>query len=186
MSLVEIAPDAYDVRIELKYATSDNFTGKPVYRKDAKCYLHVDAADKLKAATALARTQGYRFIIYDAYRPTEAQWQLWEHTPDPNFLADPAKGSPHSRGAAVDLVLTKWDWTPLDMGTAFDEFDPKSHHGRLDVNAEAQRNRLLLMGIMTTAGWDFYRNEWWHYQLFNARALYPLVSDAQAPTKVMP
>jgi D-alanyl-D-alanine dipeptidase len=186
VSLVEIAPDAYDVRIELKYATSDNFTGEPVYRKDAKCYLHTEAAEKLKTAIVLARTQGYRFIIYDAYRPTEAQWKLWEHTPDPDFLADPAKGSPHSRGAAVDLALCKWDWTPLDMGTAFDEFHPRSHHGRLDVNAEAQRNRLLLMGVMTTAGWDFYRNEWWHYQLFNARALYPLVTDAQAPSKVMP
>ncbi len=61
------------------------------------------------------------------------------------------------------------------MGTAFDAFTPLSHHGRTDVSAEAQRNRLLLMGLMTAAGWDFYRNEWWHYQLFDARR-YPLVS----------
>lgn len=185
MSLVEITPASHDVRIELKYATTDNFTGKRVYRKDARCYLNRDASELLHKAVALAKTQGYRFIIYDAFRPTEAQWKLWEHTPDPSFLADPAKGSPHSRGAAVDLVLTRWDWTPLDMGTAFDEFHPRSHHGRLDINAEAQRNRLLLMGIMTSAGWDFYRNEWWHYQLFNARATYPLYSDADAPTRVM-
>lgn len=185
MSLVEITPAEYDVRIELKYATGDNFTGKPVYRKDAKCYLQQDAAAALKRAVVLAKTQGYRFIIYDAFRPTEAQWKLWEHTPDPNFLADPAKGSPHSRGVAVDLTLCRWDWTPLDMGTAFDEFHPRSHHGRLDINAEAQRNRLLLMGVMTSAGWDFYRNEWWHYQLFNARALYPLYSDQDAATPIM-
>ena len=57
------------------------------------------------------------------------------------------------------------------MGTAFDAFTPLSHHGRTDVSAEAQRNRLLLMGLMTAAGWDFYRNEWWHYQLFDAAAL---------------
>ena len=186
MSLVEITPESHDVRIDLKYATADNFTGKAVYRADAKCYLNEDAAGLLTKAVALAKTQGYRFIIYDAFRPREAQWKLWEHTPDPNFLADPAKGSPHSRGAAVDLGLCRWDWTPLDMGTAFDEFHPRSHHGRMDINAEAQRNRLLLMGVMTSADWDFYRYAWWHYQLFNARARYPVYSDADAPSRVMP
>jgi zinc D-Ala-D-Ala dipeptidase len=184
VSLVEITPESHDVRIDLKYATSDNFTGKPVYRKGAGCYLHADAAEKLKVAVGLAKTQGYRFTIYDAFRPSEVQWKLWEHTPDPNFLANPAKGSPHSRGVAVDLTLCRWDFTPLDMGTGFDEFHPRSHHGRLDVDAQAQRNRLLLMGIMTTAGWDFYRNEWWHYQLFNSRS-YPLYADADAPAPVM-
>jgi len=71
------------------------------------------------------------------------------------------------------------------MGTAFDAFEPRSHHGRTDISAEAQRNRMLLMGIMTTAGWDFYRNEWWHYQLFNSRE-YPVLSDSEAGTGVMP
>ena len=183
MSLVEIHPSA-DIRIDLKYATADNFTGHRIYRKDARAYLHIHAAAALDRAVALARTQGYRFIIYDAFRPTEAQWKLWEHTPDPNFLADPRSGSPHSRGVAVDLVLCRGDFTPLDMGTAFDAFTPRSHHGALDINAEAQRNRLLLMGIMTSAGWDFYRNEWWHYQLFNSRR-YTLYADKDAPTRVM-
>ena len=185
MSLVEITPESHDVRIDLKYATADNFTGKPVYRADARCFLHAEAAEKLAVAVKLAKTQGYRFIVYDAYRPSEAQWKLWEHTPDPSFLADPRRGSPHSRGVAVDLTLCTWNFTPLDMGTAFDEFHPRSHHGRVDINAEAQRNRLLLMGIMTTAGWDFYRNEWWHYQLFNSRS-YPLYADADAGTRIMP
>jgi len=181
MSLVEITPESHDVRIDLRYATADNFTGKPVYRADARCFLHTEAASKLAVAITLAKTQGYRFTIYDAYRPSEAQWNLWNHTPDPNFLADPRRGSPHSRGVAVDLTLCNWNFTPLDMGTAFDEFHPRSHHGRTDINAEAQRNRLLLMGIMTTAGWDFYRNEWWHYQLFNSRS-YALYADSDAGT----
>lgn len=186
MSLIEISPTTHDVRIDLKYATADNFTGKPVYAKNAKCYLHRDAEAALVHAIKLADAQGYRFLIFDAYRPPEAQWKLWEHTPDPDFLADPAKGSPHSRGVAIDLTLCRRDWTPLDMGTAFDAFTPLSHHGNQQVHAEAQRNRLLLMGIMTTAGWDFYRNEWWHYQLFNARATYPLVSDKEHGLGVMP
>ena len=63
MSLVEITPESHDVRIDLKYATRDNFTGKPVYRKDARCYLHADAAQLLRMAVELAKTQGYRFTI---------------------------------------------------------------------------------------------------------------------------
>lgn len=184
MKLVEITSKTHPVRIDLRYATDDNFTGKPVYNPGARCYLNEVAVGKLEAAIALADAQGYQFLIFDAYRPTEAQWKLWEHTPDPNFLADPAKGSPHSRGAAIDLTLTRRDGTELDMGTKFDAFTPLSHHGA-KVHAEAQRNRLLLMGIMTTAGWDFYRNEWWHYQLFNARALCPLFSDAESGTGMM-
>jgi len=186
MKLIEITESTHGVRIDLKYATADNFTGKPVYAADAKCYLHADAEAALRRANTLAAAQGYHFMIFDAYRPPEAQWKLWEHTPDPDFLADPAKGSPHSRGVAVDLTLCRANGTPLDMGTAFDAFTPLSHHGNPHVHAEAQRNRLLLMGIMTTAGWDFYRNEWWHYQLFNARATYPLVPDASGPYGVMP
>lgn len=183
MSLVEITPSAL-LRIELKYATADNFTGAPVYRADARCFLHAQAAAALQRAQQLAATQGYGFIIYDAYRPTQAQWKLWNHTPDPDFLADPRRGSPHSRGVAVDLTLCRADFSPLDMGTAFDEFHPRSHHGRLDINAEAQRNRLILMGIMTSAGWDFYRNEWWHYQLFNSRS-YPLLDDGAAAPQIV-
>jgi D-alanyl-D-alanine dipeptidase len=185
MKLVEITPQSHPVRIDLKYATSDNFTGQPVYRADARCYLNDEALRHFETAIKLADAQGYQFLIFDAFRPTEAQWKLWEHTPDPNFLADPAKGSPHSRGAAIDLTLTRRDGTPLDMGTAFDAFTPLSHHGNQQVHAEAQRNRLLLMGIMTTAGWDFYRNEWWHYQLFHARQRFPLFSDAASGTAMM-
>ena len=116
--------------------------------------------------------------------PVEAQWALWNARPDPEFLADPRRGSPHSRGVAVDLTLLDGGGRELDMGTAFDAFTPLSHHGRTDVSAEAQRNRLLLMGLMTAAGWDFYRNEWWHYQLFDARR-YPLICDADLPRPMM-
>lgn len=185
MDLILINEVDFGVKIALKYATSENFTGKPVYRANARCYLHTKAAECLSKAVTLAAALGLSFVVYDAYRPTEAQWKLWEHTPDPNFLADPAKGSPHSRGVAIDLTLTDAGGAPLDMGTPFDAFKPLSHHGRTDIPAEAQKNRLLLMGIMSTAGWDFYRNEWWHYQLFNSRE-YKLWSDKEAGTDIMP
>ncbi len=184
MPLVEITPPEYDVVLEIAYATPHNFTGAPVYAR-AGCFLHTDAAACLKQAIHYAGELGYRIKIFDAFRPTEAQQKLWDHTPDPDFLCPPERGSPHSRGVAVDLTLLDADGHELDMGTAFDAFTPDSHHGAAAISDEAKRNRLLLLGIMTSGGWDFYRNEWWHYQLFNARQNYPVFSDAEAGTEMM-
>lgn len=183
--LVPIASPEYDVELDLRYATADNFTGAPVYAR-AECWLHRDAAGMLAEAIRLAAAIGLRLRIFDAFRPSEAQWALWNHTPDPDFLADPRRGSPHSRGVAVDLTLIGEKGSDLDMGTGFDAFTPLSHHGNTDIPPQAQRNRALLMGLMTTAGWDFYRNEWWHYQLFNARGRYPIYADADLPRPMMP
>lgn len=177
--LVAITPEAFGVEIALAYSTAGNFTGKPVYRADAGCFLNAEAAPLLSRAVELARPLGLRLKLLDAFRPSEAQWLLWTFNPDPGFLADPRRGSPHSMGAAIDLTLVDAaGGGELDMGTAFDAFTPLSHHGNQDIPAEAQRHRHLLMGIMTTAGWDFYRNEWWHYQLFNARSRHPVLSDS--------
>jgi D-alanyl-D-alanine dipeptidase len=183
MILIEILPETHSVEILIKYATANNFTGKPVYRR-AGCYLHPDAENLLCKAIKLAATFSLKLRIFDAFRPSEAQWVLWKHTPDPNFLADPHRGSPHSRGAAIDLTLVNLNGEALEMGTTFDAFTTRSHHGNMQISAEAQRNRTLLMGIMTTAGWDFYRNEWWHYQLFNSRRL-PLLNDSILDTPMM-
>ena len=181
--LVEIAPPNFDVDIEIAYATANNFSGAPVYRR-AACFLHPDAAEKLRQAIDLAAELDLRFLIFDAFRPAEAQRALWRHTPDAEFLSAPWRGSPHSRGVAVDLTLIDIQGKALDMGTGFDTFTPLSHHGATGVSADAQRNRHLLMGIMTTSGWDFFRNEWWHYQLFDARR-YAALSDADAGTRMM-
>jgi D-alanyl-D-alanine dipeptidase len=187
LSLVEIAPADFDVDIALAYATPHNVTGKPIYRH-ARCYLHADAAESLRKAVGLAAALGLKLRIFDAFRPAEAQWVLWNRFPDPEFVADPRRGSPHSRGVAVDLTLAEADGAggmrALDMGTPFDDFTARSHHASLDVSGVAQRNRALLLGIMTAAGWDFYRNEWWHYQLFNSRR-YPLYSDSALKAGLM-
>jgi D-alanyl-D-alanine dipeptidase len=179
MALVEIREEEHGVVIALAYATSENITGRPIYR-NAICYLNDEAAGLLERAIELARALGLRLKIFDALRPSEAQWMLWNARPDPDFLADPRRGSPHSRGAAVDVTLIDGEGAALDMGTSFDAFTPLSHHGRLEVGVTAQRNRLLLLGLMTAAGWDFYRNEWWHYQLFDAKR-FPLLQDADLP-----
>lgn len=181
--LVEIAGPDYPVLIDMRYAGADNITGKPIYKRPA-CFLNTEAAGLLRSAIRLAAQMDLRLKVFDAFRPTEAAWALWNHNPDPNFLADPRKGSPHSRGAAVDVTLVGTDGSTLDMGTDFDAFTPLAFHGNLDVTPAQQRNRALLLGIMTAAGWDFYRNEWWHYQLFQPRR-YPLLSDAAAGTSMM-
>lgn len=183
MDLVHIDPGEFGIETDIVYATERNFTGRPVYSRPA-CYLHRDAIEALKKAVALAAALGLKFRIFDAFRPTEAQQVLWNHTPDPVFLADPRRGSPHSRGVAVDLTLTGPDGEPLAMGTAFDAFTPLSHHGAVEIPRETQANRHLLLGLMTAAGWDCYRYEWWHYQLFDARR-YPLISDSQLDRSMM-
>ena len=181
--LIKIIPPEFDVEIDLRYATNNNFTGKPVY-KASHCYLHNVAARALQQTIKLAAGMGYQVKIFDAYRPTEAQFKLWEHTPDPSFLANPHTGSPHSRGVAIDLTLIDKQGKELDMGTEFDAFKPKSYHSNLEVSAEAQKNRHILLGLMTASGWDWYENEWWHYQLPNPRA-YRLWSDKDAGTKLI-
>ena len=173
MSLVEITSSSHEVTIDLRYATKNNFTNKKVYT-DKRCYLDKKAEINLSKAIKFASQVGFKIKILDAYRPPEAQWILWEHTPDPTFLSDPKIGSPHSKGIAVDITLLNKSGEEIDMGTDFDSFTEKSYHGNTQISKNAMKNRLILLGIMTTAGWDFYRNEWWHYQLFNSKS-YPLI-----------
>ena len=177
MKLIPITEQTHDVELQLAYATRDNFTGQPIYRR-AECFLHTEAEICLQRAIELARPLGLRLRIFDAFRPQEAQWQLWQYMPNPEFVADPRQGSSHSRAIAVDLTLVdRASGQALDMGTPFDDFTAQSHHGRRDISLDAQRNRLLLLGLMTAAGWDYYTYEWWHYNLFNPRH-YPLLGDA--------
>lgn len=183
MDLVPIGPPTHDVVLDLRYATADNVTGAPIYNRPV-AMLHPEAAERLEAAIELARPLGLRFKIFDAFRPTEAQWRLWNAFSSDEFVADPRKGSPHSRGAAVDLTLIDGDGHELEMGTEFDAFTARAHHARTDIPVAAQRNRALLLGLMTAAGWDNFMNEWWHYQLFQPRRL-PLISDTALATPMM-
>ena len=174
--LVEITESGHDVLLDIVYATERNFTGIPVYRRPG-CYLHPDAAAALTRAVTLAKAIGLRLKIFDAFRPSEVQWNFWAFRPDPEFLADPRRGSAHSRGVAVDLTLVDAMGNELDMGTGFDAFTPLSHHANTAISTEAQSNRFTLLGIMSAAGWDFYGNEWWHYQLFQPTR-YRVLSDS--------
>lgn len=174
MPLVAIAHPAVD--IDLRYATADNLTGHVLYDR-AAALLHAEAFAALARAADLAAAQGLRLRVLDAFRPARAQWQLWQRCPDPNFVADPRIGSMHTRGIAVDLTLAAPDGTALDMGTAFDEMTERSAHGCIDLPAAAQRHRVLLLGLMTLAGFVHHPHEWWHYNLPDWQR-YPLLGEA--------
>lgn len=172
-SLVEITEASHNILLDLRYATKNNVTGAPIFQEN-RCFLHAEANVLLKRSISLAKDQGLRIKIFDAYRPRSVQEALWAHSPDPNYVTPPEKGSPHSRGVAIDLTLVDDKGQELDMGTEFDDFSPKAHHGSSQISPEVAANRYLLLGIMMSSGWDFFVNEWWHYQVFKARD-YPLI-----------
>jgi D-alanyl-D-alanine dipeptidase len=156
--------EADGLLFDIRYATADNLTGRPIYARPV-AMLVPDARARLLHAGLLAGQLGLRLKIYDAYRPIEAQWALWHAVSDKRFASDPRTGGVHPRGGAVDLTLVDAAGAELPMGAGFDEIAARSAHGSLDISAEAQRNRALLLGVMTAAGWEHYRLEWWHYQL---------------------
>ena len=167
--LIHITEHTHDVAIDMMYARADNFTGHVIYRH-SHCFLHPLAEAGLRRAALAARTFGFRLKVFDAFRPHEAQQALWAVLPVPGYVADPAKGSNHTRGVAVDLTLLDAEGRELDMGTPVDTMTPASHHFHADLPAEVQLNRMYLLTIMLEAGFVHHRMEWWHYQLPDAQA----------------
>lgn len=161
--------NGFDVELDIRYATTNNVTGKIIYDQP-HCSLHTDAANTLQKAIGLAKAQNLRFKIFDAFRPISAQEFLFSKFPDGDFVSNPKTGSvPHCRGVAVDLTLVDIDGNELEMGTDFDNFTELAYHNCTRISKTAQNNRKILFKIMKDAGWDFYSKEWWHYQLFNPR-----------------
>jgi D-alanyl-D-alanine dipeptidase len=174
--LVQITQRNHDVLIDLVYATEKNFTGRVIYEHPL-CFLHPKAEAGLCHAIAAARTLfGLRLKILDAFRPQEAQEALWAFLPDPDYIADPAKGSNHTRGVALDLTLVDAAGQALDMGTPVDTMTPASHHFYAAHPASIQLNRMKLLTVMLEAGFVHHPHEWWHYQLPDA-ARFPLIDS---------
>jgi D-alanyl-D-alanine dipeptidase len=164
--------------LDLRYATADNLTGRPIYSRPVALLLP-EARARLLAARDRAAAWGLRIKVFDAFRPIEAQWALWHAVVDKRFVADPRAGGVHPRGAAIDLTLCDAaTGAELPMGTGFDATEAESGHGHPGVPVEDQRNRALLLGLMTAAGWDHYGLEWWHYQLPQARRFPSLTASA--------
>lgn len=145
--LVDLAVIFPDLEIELKYACADNITGKAIYQQ-ARCLLHKDAITALAKSISIAQLSGLQLVIYDAYRPQQAQAMLWQACPDPQYVVDVTVGSNHSRGTAIDLTLRDEHGNILDMGAGFDEMHERSHAYHPSVPPAAQRNRLLLNAML--------------------------------------
>lgn len=182
--LVNIQQIIPDIILDIKYATTDNFTKRILY-PCARCYLVEPAARALQAAANILRKKGYRIKIWDGYRPRAIQYTLWEVvSPDQKiYVADPHKGSRHNRGCAVDLTLVDSQGNELDMGTAFDDFSPKAHRNYTNLPPNIVANRKILEDALTDQGFIGIHHEWWHFD-YQGWQNYPLLDIPL--DKVMP
>lgn len=160
--LVDTAAAVPGLRLDLRYATANNFTGRALYPV-ARCLLRPAVAAQLARAQRAAARQGLGLKVFDCYRPLAIQRQLWALVPDERYVANPAKGSRHNRGAAVDLTLVDATGTELPMPTGFDDFSPRAHRDYTDLPPDAIANRARLEHLMTAAGFTGLPTEWWHF-----------------------
>lgn len=164
------------VRLDLRYASADNFVGRDLYGPSARALLHSAAAERLaRAAGEMAsRRAGHRLRVFDALRPGRVQRVLWDivkDTPQRIYVADPARGSIHSFGMAVDITAEDAEGRELDMGTGFDDFTERAQPQREEemlargLLSDAQlANRRLLRACMEAAGFRGIATEWWHFE----------------------
>ena len=148
---------------ELKYATTDNFTGQVIY-SFSDAYLRWGTVKKLMLVSEDLAELGLYLKIWDGFRPVSAQFVLWEVCPDPTYVANPNKGySSHSRGNTLDVTLVDAEGREVEMPTAFDDFSPLADREYSDCTADAANHAELLEILMEKHGFSAYFGEWWHY-----------------------
>ncbi len=163
--LVELTTLDPTIKLDIRYATTRNFLGTPVYRQ-ARAFLQRPAAEAVvRAQRALAR-QGYGLLIHDAYRPWYVTRVFWDATPPDKhqFVADPATGSRHNRGCAVDLTLYELkSGRAASMPSLYDEMGPRAYPSYAGGTAAQRRRRDLLRQAMEHEGFSVNEFEWWHF-----------------------
>lgn len=164
--LVELVKLDPTIKLDIRYATANNFTGRAVY-PEARAFLQRPAAEALLSAHRWLKPQGYGLLIYDAYRPWRITKVFWDITPPDKriFVADPAVGSVHNRGCAVDVGLFDiHTGREVQMPGAYDEMTERSFVTYKGGTAEQRARRDLLRKAMQREGYFFvYPEEWWHY-----------------------
>lgn len=167
--LVDAAALIPDALLDVRYATTRNFTGRQLYPA-ARCLLLAPVAERLARAAARLRAGGHRLVLHDCYRPLSVQRQLWEVLPRPGLVANPATGSHHNRAAAVDVALADRDGRPLALPTGYDEFGPRARAGATaGIPAAALENRRTLRAALEAEGFRVNPSEWWHFDAPEAR-----------------
>ena len=169
----------HDIAVDLRYAGTDNFVGRDLYGAlDCAWAHHLAAAGLQRAVTLLAReAPGHRLLVLDALRPHRVQIQLSDHldgTDLRQYVADPALGSIHSFGMALDATLVDPQGRELDMGTGFDEMVELSHPqleakhlATGELTPVQHRNRKLLRHVLGSSGFHGIANEWWHFEMLD-------------------
>lgn len=160
---------------DLRYAVAENFMGQAVY-DFRRAWLRRGTAEKLALAQEKLRPLGYGLKIWDAFRPLEAQYKMWEVFPHDEYVADPTHGgcSKHNRGCAVDVTLVTLTGEDVEMPTGFDDFSGAARRDAPCSSTAARAHSALLEEAMTASGFRAYVGEWWH---FNDTELYPLELD---------
>ena len=175
--LVDVRELDPTIIVELKYSTSDNFLGKDIYEGMKNAYLQPDVAKLLVRAQKFLKSiyPEFSLIVYDAARPRSIQQKMWDAVDAPfqekiRFLANPANGSIHNFGAAVDVSIVDANGNPLDMGTGFDHMGELAYPSLEEVMLEQGKlklvhieNRRLLRSVMRHAGFWGIQSEWWHF-----------------------
>ncbi len=150
------------ILLDIRYATSSNFTNAKIY-DCPRCFLRPEAATALVRAHNALKKKGMGLKMFDCYRPRPYQQRLWDKVPNPDYVTPPAKGSMHSRGAAVDLTIVDANGKELDMGTPYDFFGREAHTDYNGHPAAVQANRELLRTTLQAVGFKGIRTEWWHF-----------------------
>ena len=161
------------IRIEIRYATANNFVGVPLY-PEARFLLRRETAAKLLRVQKRLEEKGLGLKVFDGYRPLSVQKKMWAKYPVEGYVANPAKGSNHNRGAAVDLTLVDKDGHELPMPSAYDEFSERAHRDYNGGSEAERRNRQALEEAMTAEGFHGISTEWWHFDDTDAKS-YPVL-----------
>ena len=173
---VDVRTAVPDAVIDLRYATTNNFTHTQLYPSDARCLVHQSMAPGLAAAAGALRPQGHLLVFWDCYRPHDVQVKMFNVVPNPAWVARPGQyAHSHESGRSVDLTFTspQQQCPPerqvsglclADMGTDFDDFSSRATaYATQDVSADAQANRARLRDAMNYGGLAVYSGEWWHF-----------------------
>jgi D-alanyl-D-alanine dipeptidase len=167
-----VVPDAI---IDLRYATTNNFTGTQLYPSDARCLVHESMSQGLANAASALRPQGHLLVFWDCYRPHDVQVRMFNVVPNPAWVARPGPyAHSHESGRSVDVTFTSVEQCPperhadgvclADMGTDFDDFSPRATaFATQGVSPDAQANRARLRDAMKYGGLTPYSGEWWHF-----------------------
>lgn len=150
--------------LDLRYATKNNFTGHILYPWANTTFMRIEAANALQQIQQTLNRKGYGIKVFDAYRPWSATKEMWELVKDERYVANPAKGSNHNRGLAIDLTIVNIKTgAALNMGTGFDNFTDTAHHTFTRLPQDVLSNRKMLKETMEQHGFKSFESEWWHY-----------------------